>query len=142
MPDISPAKSILLRISRELQFGVCKHGKPRGRPPQKWREQPCRGKERWESWSKQRVHGFPWLSPGEERGKVFLLLVGFSVITGHESSPCWSSHSSYFLQALHPFFTYKELELVKSLSRVRLFATPWTVAYQAPPSMGFSRQEC
>ena len=30
---------------------------------------------------------------------------------------------------------------MKSLSRVRLFATPWTVAYQAPPSMGFSRQE-
>ena len=30
---------------------------------------------------------------------------------------------------------------VKSLSRVRLFATPWTVAYQAPRSMGFSRQE-
>ena len=29
----------------------------------------------------------------------------------------------------------------KSLSRVRLFATPWTVAYQAPLSMGFSRQE-
>ena len=31
---------------------------------------------------------------------------------------------------------------VKLLSRVPLFATPWTVAYQAPPSMGFSRQEC
>ena len=31
---------------------------------------------------------------------------------------------------------------VKSLSHIRLFATPWTVAYQAPPSMGFSRQEC
>ena len=30
---------------------------------------------------------------------------------------------------------------VKSLSCVRLFATPWTVAYQAPRSMGFSRQE-
>ena len=30
---------------------------------------------------------------------------------------------------------------VKSLSRVGLFATPWTAAYQAPPSMGFSRQE-
>ena len=29
----------------------------------------------------------------------------------------------------------------KSLSRVQLFATPWTAAYQAPPSMGFSRQE-
>ena len=30
---------------------------------------------------------------------------------------------------------------VKSLSRVRLLATPWTAAYQAPPSVGFSRQE-
>ena len=30
---------------------------------------------------------------------------------------------------------------VKSLSCVRLFATPWAVAYQAPPSMEFSRQE-
>ena len=29
----------------------------------------------------------------------------------------------------------------KSLSCVQLFATPWTVAHQAPPSMGFSRQE-
>ena len=30
---------------------------------------------------------------------------------------------------------------VKSLSRIRLVATPWTAAHQAPPSMGFSRQE-
>ena len=30
---------------------------------------------------------------------------------------------------------------VKSLSRVRLFVTPWTAAHQAPPPMGFSRQE-
>ena len=30
---------------------------------------------------------------------------------------------------------------VKSLSRIRPSATPWTTAYQAPPSMGFSRQE-
>ena len=30
---------------------------------------------------------------------------------------------------------------VKSLSRVRLFVTPWTVAHLAPLSMGFSRQE-
>ena len=30
---------------------------------------------------------------------------------------------------------------VKSLSCVRLLVTPWTVAHQAPPSMGFSRQE-
>ena len=30
---------------------------------------------------------------------------------------------------------------VKSLSRVRLLATPWTAAHQAPPSLGFSRRE-
>ena len=30
---------------------------------------------------------------------------------------------------------------VKSLSHVQLFATPWTVAYQASQTMGFSRQE-
>ena len=36
------------------------------------------------------------------------------------------------------FFKISE---VNSLSRVRLFVTPWTVAYQAPPPMGFSRQE-
>ena len=30
---------------------------------------------------------------------------------------------------------------VKSLSPVQLFVTPWTVAYQTPPSMGFSRQD-
>ena len=37
--------------------------------------------------------------------------------------------------------TWKWKVKVKSLSRVRLLATPWTAAYQAPPSMGFSRQE-
>ena len=38
---------------------------------------------------------------------------------------------------------WKSLEyiLVKSLSRVRLFATPWSIAHQAPLSMGYSRQE-
>ena len=40
----------------------------------------------------------------------------------------------------------KELKIlmkvkVKTLSRIRLLATPWTIACQAPPSMGFSRQE-
>ena len=35
----------------------------------------------------------------------------------------------------------KVKEKVKTLSRIRLLATPWTVAHQAPPSMGFSRQE-
>ena len=46
------------------------------------------------------------------------------------------SHMLSFVQ--ENFLIYCE---VKSLSCVRLFVTPWTVAHQAPPSMGFSRQE-
>ena len=46
---------------------------------------------------------------------------------------------------LFPVVTYRceswTIKKVKSLGRVQLFATLWTVAYQAPPSMGFSRQE-
>ena len=38
------------------------------------------------------------------------------------------------------FFPLSDIE-VKLLSRVQLFATPWTVAHQAPQSMEFSRQE-
>ena len=43
--------------------------------------------------------------------------------------------------AVSSFSAWKWKVKVKSLSRVRLLATPWTAAYQAPPSMGFSRQE-
>ena len=35
----------------------------------------------------------------------------------------------------------RKKEKVKLLSHVRLFVTPWAVAYQAPPSMEFSKQE-
>ena len=38
-------------------------------------------------------------------------------------------------------YIFEPHKWVKSLSHVWLFATPWTVAYQVPPSMGFSRQE-
>ena len=38
-------------------------------------------------------------------------------------------------------FTLPNIKLLSHFSRVRLCATPWTAAYQAPPSMGFSRQE-
>ena len=40
-----------------------------------------------------------------------------------------------------PWFGQWSGKKVKSLGRVRLFVTPWIVAYQASPSMGFSRQE-
>ena len=44
-------------------------------------------------------------------------------------------------KAIHLLKQISERKKVKSLSRVRFFATLWTVAYQAPLSMGFSRQE-
>ena len=45
------------------------------------------------------------------------------------------------IHTLKDFSVVNETEWVKLLSHVRLFATPWTVAYQDPQSMGFSRQE-
>ena len=55
----------------------------------------------------------PWDSPGKNTG------VGFH----------------FLLQCM------KVKSKMKSLSHVRLLATPWTADHQAPPSMGFSRQE-
>ena len=43
--------------------------------------------------------------------------------------------------AISFFNAWKWKVKVKLLSRIRLLATPWTTAYQTPPSMGFSRQE-
>ena len=46
------------------------------------------------------------------------------------------------MELLFKIFIFKNIKAqVKLLSRVQLFVTPWTVAYQAPLSMGFSRQE-
>ena len=63
-------------------------------------------------WQPTRLH-CPWDSPGKNTG------VG----------------CHFLLQCV------KMKVKAKSLSRVRLFSTPWTTAYQAPLSMGFSRQE-
>ena len=60
------------------------------------------------------------------------------------SSGCCMSQSCVFSINIDHFcctFFPIHWSEVKSLSRVRLFATPWTVAYQAPRSMEFSRQE-
>jgi len=49
---------------------------------------------------------------------------------------CWTDVSMLRRCQFYPLLLPR-----KQLSRVRLFATPWTAAYQASPSMGFSRQE-
>ena len=56
------------------------------------------------------------------------------------SSHTTSYHIPFDSLFSHQTSNWKKWKL-KSLSRVRLFVIPWTVAYQALPSMGFSRQE-
>ena len=61
-----------------------------------------------------------------------------SLLQHHNSKASILQRSAFFMvQLSHPYVK------VKLLSHVRLFVTlsPWTVAHQAPPSMGFSRQE-
>ena len=96
------------------------------------------GFSRQEHWS-----GLPFPSPMHESE------VAQSCPTLHDPMDCSLPGSSF-----HRIFQARILERgaialscdgmkvkAKSLSRVRLIATPWTAAYQAPPSMGFSRQE-
>ena len=73
-------------------------------------------------------------------GKIPWSLVGCSPCgrMGHDLATEHSTHSTWLNACCHAEVKWSE---VKSLSRVRLFASPWTVALQAPSSMGFSRQE-
>ena len=50
--------------------------------------------------------------------------------------------TSYYLNISQLSYFIFEKVKVKSLSCVRLFVTPWTVAHKAPLSLGYSRQEC
>ena len=61
---------------------------------------------------------------------------------------CYKQYGYEQSWAQRGFLRFKSMEMhelvsdwVKLFSHVWFFATPWTVAYQAPPSMGFSRQE-
>ena len=86
----------------------------------------------------------PWNSPGQNNGVGSLsLLQGLCPTQG--SNPGLPHCRQILYQLSHKgslrILEWVKWSEVKSLSRVRFFATPWTVAYQAPPSMGFSRQE-
>ena len=55
----------------------------------------------------------------------------------------WDSPGTNTGVGCHCLLQWMKVKMkVKSVSHVRLFTTPWTAAYQAPPSTGFSRQEC
>ena len=64
-----------------------------------------------------------------------------SLLQHHSSEASILQRSAFFtVRLLHPYMTTGKA-IVKLLSHVRLFATPWAVDYQASLSMGFSRQE-
>ena len=77
----------------------------------------------------------PWDFPGKSTGVGCHCTISPSVVLFRKIKITTSW--------MHKFLTDLEVKWseVKLLSRVQLFATPWTVAYQASPSMGFSRQE-
>ena len=66
-----------------------------------------------------------------------------SLLQHHSSKASILWCSAFFLvQLSHPYWKNHSFDYVLSrFSHVRLFATPWTVAHQAPLSMGFSRHE-
>ena len=64
----------------------------------------------------------------------------FDSWVGHDWATKHTAHNTY-LAFKSQRVLLREVK-VKSLSHIWLFATPWTVAHQAPPSVGFSRQEC
>ena len=65
-----------------------------------------------------------------------------SLLQHHNSKASILRHSDFFIiQLSHPYMLLLLLLLLSRFSRVRLCATPETAAHQAPPSMGFSRQE-
>ena len=63
-------------------------------------------------------------------------------MAAHQAPPSLGTLQARTLESVAISFSnaWKWKVKVKSLSRVRLLATPWTAAYQAPLSMGFSRQ--
>ena len=82
----------------------------------------------------------PCSFPGQNTGVGSLTLLG--IFPTQRSNPGLPHYMWIFYQLSHKRSpSNKRVVVVKSLSHVRLFATPWTVACQAPLSMGFSRQE-
>ena len=67
-----------------------------------------------------------------------------SLLKHHSSKASILWNSAFFIVQVGCHFLHQCMKLkvkVKSLSHVRLLATSWIAAYQAPPSMGFSRQK-
>ena len=82
---------------------------------------------------------FCLFSIGQVSVSLFLFVMAFLFLL--EGLYLGNKCSNILSVACSVYLCMKGKVKVNSLSRVRLFATPWTVAHQAPLSMGFSRQE-
>ena len=89
--------------------------------------------------------GFPGGSVGKESAYNARDPGDADSVLGSGKLYLYSNSWNQVVSVLQPCLSFSKLpwifKVVKSLSRVRLFVTPWTVAHQAPPSMEFSRQE-
>ena len=69
--------------------------------------------------------------------------IGYQINLGlgeeNRNVKCTRTMNKQVYSTMHVIYEVKVK--VKSLSHVQLFVTPWTAAYQAPPSVGFSKQE-
>ena len=81
----------LFRIKKELQFGVCNHGKPYASLITAKEGQLIEGEKEVGRAvvNKESMTFHSWLLPGEKRRLVYFLL-GYAIIGGNESSPFWS----------------------------------------------------
>ena len=87
--------------------------------------------------------GDPGLIPGlgrfprEENGNLFL----YSCLENPMDGGAWQVKSMGLQKVGHDWVTNTNNAMLSHFSRVRLCATPYTAAHQAPPPLGFSRQE-
>ena len=89
------------------------------------------------------VGSLPLAPPGKPSSLLLLLLLPSHFSRAHQAPPIPGILQARTLEWVAISFSNagKWRVKVKSLSHVRLFTTLWTAAYQAPLSMGFSRQE-
>ena len=99
----------------------------------------------WEDLLEKEMTTTPLFLPKKSHG--WRNLIGYSP-RGHKESDMTEQLHFHFLSCMYIYEYIMTISIninchhvVKSLSRVQLFVIPWTVAYQAPPSTEFSRQE-
>ena len=75
--------------------------------------------------------------PGKSWKSLLTCLISYNTFSIH----CTNLFFCVYFICIYFYLSWNKKVKVKSLSRVWLFATPQTAAYQAPPPMGFSKQE-